>query len=130
MPRFFFDLNHRGILLRDEDGTEFPNEPAAHEHAEGVARELLRNNERRARSWRLQVRDSGDAHCFDVFFSSLDDSLTHLTPELRNSIEAICRGTAHLNDAISNVQTTLEDVRETLESAAELIPGQPTVSVR
>lgn len=117
MPRFFFDLNHGGILLRDEDGTELPDDLAAHTHADGVARELLRNNERRARNWRLQIRDSTGAHCFDLFFSSLDGSLAHLTPELRSSIEAICRSTAHLSDTISSVQTTLEDVRETLASA-------------
>lgn len=127
MPRFFFDLNRRGILLRDDDGTELPDEGAARAHAKDVARELLRNNEWRARNWRLQIRDSAGAHCSELFFSSLDDSLAHLTPELRSSIDALCRGTAYLSDAISSVQTTLEDVRETLASAAGLASGQSAV---
>jgi hypothetical protein len=50
-----------------------------------------------------------------------------LTPELRSSIDALCRGTAYLSDAISSVQTTLEDVRETLASAAGLASGQSAV---
>ena len=117
MPRYFFKLKDGHRSIRDPDGTELPDESSARGHATRVARELMKNCENRTRTWRISVCDRDDTPCFELLFASVDESIAHLSPELRTSVEDVCGKTASLNDAINQVHTTLLQVRGTIAQA-------------
>lgn len=114
MPRYYFNLKKREGTLVDPDGTDLPDEAAAREHALQVMSELMRNASVRTRAWRLAVMDQDRRSCFELLFASHDDSIAHLTPELRSSVEIVCRRHASLTDAIVDVRATMLQIRGTL----------------
>jgi uncharacterized protein DUF6894 len=114
MPRYYFNLKRRDETLFDPDGTVLPDQAAAREHALHVIHELMRNAGVRTRPWRLAVMDQDRESCFELLFASYDDSIAHLTPELRSSVEMACRRHALLMDAIVDVRTTILQLRGTL----------------
>src|SRR5262249_8286657 len=101
-------------------GVDLPNRDAARVHAVAVARELMRNRELVTRPWRLQVCDDYLNPCFEILFAEVDETIAHLTPEFRTSIEIICRGRNSLQDALCEVQMSLAQVKATLSRAGEL----------
>jgi hypothetical protein len=117
MPCYFFNLKDGRRTIRDPDGTEFPDDSAARDHATRVARELMKNTESRTRAWRINVCDGDGMTRFELLFASIDDSIAHLSPDLRSSVEDVCGKTASLSDTINQVQTTLLQVRGTLAQA-------------
>ena len=121
MPLYFFILKNGRQIIPDRDGEEFADQGAARDYAVAVARELMRNGSVHARSWRLQVCDEDLQPCFELLFASIDDSLSHLPLECRNSIEHACRNTALLHDSIADVQNSLLQVRDTLISADRIM---------
>ena len=124
MPRYYFHLKRRADTLFDTDGTDLPDEAAARDHALGVMSEVMRNANVRTRAWRLAVMDQDRQSCFELFFASYDDSMAHLTPELRSSIELVCRRNASLTDAITDVRATMLQIRGTLARSE----GRPYVA--
>jgi hypothetical protein len=114
MPTYFFDLKNAGETIRDEDGTDLPDEASARKHACLVAGELMRNREARTRFWQLHVFDNNRRASFQVLFADVDNSLQHLTPELRGSVEELCVKSAALCEMIQAVRLTLFEVRATL----------------
>ena len=114
MSRYYFSLKRREGTVLDTDGTDLPDESAARKHAHQVMNELMRNANVRTRSWRLAVLDQDRSPCFELLFASYDDSMAHLTPELRSSVEMICQRHASLVDAIVDVRTTMLQIRGTL----------------
>ena len=72
--RYYFDLARDQILINDLEGEELPDERAARDHANTVAHELMRNQEARARHWRIHVHDGTYTSCFDLQFADVDDS--------------------------------------------------------
>jgi hypothetical protein len=50
----------------------------------------------------------------DVLFASVDDSIRHLTPELRSSVENLCAKSASLSEAINAIKLTLTQVKGTI----------------
>ena len=117
MPRYYFNLKKREGTLLDTDGTDLPNEAAARQHAHQVMRELMHNANARTRVLRLAVIDQGRNPCFELLFASYDDSMGHLAPELRSSIEMVCRRQASLTDAIVDVRATMLQLRGTMARA-------------
>ena len=114
MPRYYFNLKKREATLLDPDGTDLPDEAAARAHAHQVMGQLMRNANVRTRTWRLTVMNQDRSPCFELLFASYDDSMAHLTPELRSSVEMLCRRQASLTDAIVDVRTTMLQIRGTL----------------
>jgi hypothetical protein len=114
MPRYYFDLKNSDGTLLDPDGTELLDEAAAREHARHVMLELMRNASVRTRMWRLTISDQGRMSCFECLFASHDDSIAHLRPELRSSVETVCHEHGALADAIVDVRTTILQIRDTL----------------
>jgi hypothetical protein len=114
MPRYYFNVKRREGTLLDPDGTDLPDEAAAREHAHQVMRELMPNANVRTRAWRLAVMDQNGRSRFELLFASYDESIAHLTPELRSSVEIICRRHALLVDAIVDVRTTMLQIKGTL----------------
>jgi hypothetical protein len=100
MPSYFFHLKTPNETIRDTEGTQLPGETAAHEHARLVAGELMRNQEPSRRAWRLQVCDSEGRQAFQLLFASVDDTISHFSPDLRSSIEDMHAQKASLDDAI------------------------------
>jgi uncharacterized protein DUF6894 len=117
MPHYYFNLKRRNGTIVDPDGTDLPDEAAAREHALVVMSELMRNANVRTRNWRLAVMDKDRQSCFELLFASYDDTMAHLTPELRLSVEMICHKNASLTDAIVDMRTTMLQIRGTLARA-------------
>ena len=117
MPKYFFNLAAREEIVFDRQGADFPDERSAREHAEVVARELMAHRELRTRAWRLDVRDSNGLPCFDLLFATIDETLGHLTPELRSSLEGYHASSASLAEAIRAIRLTLLDVQATIARA-------------
>jgi hypothetical protein len=114
MPHYYFNLKRRDGTLVDPDGLDLPDQSAAREHARQVIDELMRNANVRTRGWRLAVMDQDRQACFELLFASYNDSMAHLPPELRSSVELVCRRHASLTDAIVDVRTTMLQIRGTL----------------
>ena len=121
MPLFYFILKNGQYTIPDSEGEELADLNAARAHAAGVARELMRNRDIKARAWRLEVCDEYLQPSFELLFASIDDTISHLPPEFRQSVEIACRSTASLNDTISRVRNSLLEVRETLNRADEVV---------
>jgi len=107
-------------VIPDRDGEEFADEAAAGKHAVAVAHELMRNGPLPMRCWRLQVSDEYLQPCFELLFASIDDSISHLPLEFRNSIEIACRNTVSLKDVIVDANKSLSQIRETLIQANQI----------
>ena len=117
MPKYYFNLAAREDIVFDREGVDCPDELAAREHADAVARELMAHRELRTRAWRLDVRDTNGLPCFDLLFATIDETLGHLTPQLRSSIEGYCASAASFAEAIRSIRMTLIEVRATLARA-------------
>ena len=114
MPHYHFNVKRREGTLLDPDGMDLPDEAAARGHALQVMSELMHNANVRTRAWQLAVTDQNRRSCFELLFASYDDSMAHLTPEFRSSVETICRRHALLTDAIVDVRTTMQQIKGTL----------------
>src|SRR5262249_56475832 len=121
MPLFYFLLRAGRDNVPDREGIEFPDQETAHAHALEVARELMRNREIKTRAWRIAVRDEDLQPCSEVLFATADDSIAHLQPAYRHTVEALSNSTANLFDVVDQVQMTLSNVRETLARADEMM---------
>jgi hypothetical protein len=90
MPLYYFNLKQSSSVIRDPEGTELPDEAAALEHATAVARELMQNNKKRTRAWRLQVCDARRGFRFELPFASVEDKFTHVPPDMQASLRNAC----------------------------------------
>lgn len=77
MPRYFFDIKDGSRGYRGLSGMEFITDDAARERSHRVAAELLKNQERRARHWRIAGRDEGGRNVIEVPLIAHDRTLTH-----------------------------------------------------
>jgi hypothetical protein len=115
MPCYFFNLKTAHDVIRDPEGTELPDERCAQAHARNVARELMANRKADStRLWRLRVCDARGESIFELLLASFHPAVSHLPPDLRESLEDVCRKTAALNDTINQVRTSLYQVRGTI----------------
>jgi hypothetical protein len=71
--------------------------------------------------WRLRVSDQERWPCFEFLFASRDESMAHLGPELRSSVELVWREHAALTDTITDVRATIVQIKSTL-ARSEAIP--------
>ena len=117
MPTYHFHLAMLEGRVLDVKGTELADESAAREHARQVACELMRHRERQTRAWRVEVTDSTQRPCFDLLFASVDNTIDHLTPELRKNVENLCTQSASLAEMIRTVTNTVVVVKAALARA-------------
>jgi hypothetical protein len=117
MQTYYFNLKDGWKVIPDPEGTACVGDDAAREHAVLVAREAMRNNEPETRKWRIQVCDAGRAPLFEVLFASVDESMDHLPPNIRSSVEKLSRQLASLGDAVSDVRMSMLQLRTTLARA-------------
>jgi len=114
MPLYFFNLKDLQGTIRDPIGTDLPDAAAAGEHARVVAWELMQNRQSRTRAWTLEVCDGAGQACLQVLFASVDDSIRHLTPELRGSVERLCASSASFAETVHAIKATLCQLRGTI----------------
>jgi hypothetical protein len=114
MATFYFNLITTEGWVRDLDGTDLADELSAWQHARIVAREVMRHREHHTRSWRLNVCDDRNRRCFDLLFASVDDTLGHLSPALRRTLEDVHGKSASLFETIHAVRRTLLEVKRTM----------------
>ena len=125
MSTYHFHLVQPSGLTPDRDGTELADETAAREHATAVARELMRNREPATRCWRLQVCDDDLCPVSEVHFATIDDSLCHLLPEHKDTIQRMSRTVGTLSDAICDVRATLSQIQLTIARANDSLQSSP-----
>lgn len=125
MALYYFILKTRWNAFPDVEGEEFADASAAQRHAVEVARELMHNRELDTRLWRIEIQDEDLQFCSEVFFSSIDDSIDHLAPEIRSSIDLIAHRSARLADVILRVRATMDEVRDTLARADRFLKLMP-----
>jgi len=77
----------------------------------------MSNREASTRAWRLEVRDSSERRCSNLLFATIDDSMSHLTPQLRSSLEHLCASSADFAETIHALRITLLEVRATMARA-------------
>jgi hypothetical protein len=114
MKLYYFNLRTNTGLIRDPDGTRFPDATAARANGEAVVRELMRNSQVPMRSWRMDVENADLQHEFSVLFAQHDDRLSHLAPDLRETVIDSCARSASLGDIIQDLQRTLLQAKRTV----------------
>jgi hypothetical protein len=86
MPLYYFNLKQSSSVISDPHGTELPDDAAALEHATAVARELMHNNKKSTRTWRLQVCNARQELQFELPFASVEDVFAHVQSDIQTSI--------------------------------------------
>jgi|SRR4051812_18294082 hypothetical protein len=117
MARFFFNLKQLDGIIQDPYGTDLADEATAHTYGDEVARELMCKREACTRAWRLEVCDDDHVALFEIHFCRLDDTLDHLSPELKTSVQDMSGKLGILAESIGDLRTTLRQVRGTLARA-------------
>jgi len=117
VPHYHFVLKTRDDLIPDRDGSEWPNDAAAQEEATLVAQDLMRNQEAKRGSWRIEVRDQDLLPRSELLFAEVDQTIAHMPPEMREPHILASRRIAAFSDAMLTVRKTIAEVMETLSRA-------------
>jgi hypothetical protein len=81
----------------------------------------MQRRELSTRFWRIEVCDDYLQSLFEVHFSEVDETISHLAPEWRSTIDTVARKVCQLNDTICKVEATLAEARDTLNHAERWI---------
>jgi hypothetical protein len=100
MTKFYFNLRDGEAGVADTDGIEFRDESAARAYAVRVASELLRQKDIEKRSWRLEICDDRGGVLSVLPFATVDPSLDHLEPTLRDLIERVSESRRTLSETV------------------------------
>jgi hypothetical protein len=117
VPHYHFVLKTRDDLIPDRDGSEWPNDAAAQKEASLVAQDLMRNEEAKRGSWRIEVRDQDLLPRSEILFADVDQTIAHFPPEMREPHILASRRIAAFSDAMLAVRKTMAEVMETLSRA-------------
>jgi hypothetical protein len=115
MPRYTFELHSDQSPVRDD--AWFTNRERACAHAQHVARELMYGCELRTRSWRLDVYENGEC-VSQLPFASVDETLDHLQPGLRKTVERSNDSLLGLHETTSSARATLRESRASWHARA------------
>jgi len=122
MPFYHFILKTGDDLIPDRDGGEWPSEAAARKEAALVAQELMRNQrEVKRRAWRIEIRDQDLRPCSELLFAEVDETISHLPPELRDTYIVTSRRMAACFDTLQALHETRAKVAETLSRATTIV---------
>ena len=111
MPVFYFHLRNGNCEFRDDQGQELPDVQAARNHAIRVARELIRKSEIEERHCRLDVYDESGLVA-EVPFATVDPTLDHLSPDLRQLVERICETRREFAETLSSMEFLVLRLRQ------------------
>lgn len=117
MPHYTFELLDGSSLLCDDAGVILPDRENALAYGEEVARELMHGREFQTRFWRLRICENGSEDVFEMTFSSIDPTLDHLTPELRDTLQCLHDSYRSCKEAIHAARITLRESRALIAQA-------------
>ena len=100
MPAFYFHLRDGKSGAVDGRAQELSCASAAQGYAVHVARELMRGRELRTRHWRLDVVDEHGGVVAEVPFATIDETLNHLTPDLRRLVERLSTARREVSETL------------------------------
>jgi hypothetical protein len=124
MQRYTFQLRDGKYPVNDGSGVWLNEREQALDHAEGVARELMRGREQQTRTWRLDVYEDGGL-LYQVSFASVDPTLDHLASRVRDTVEASCARIRSARETVSAAHTTMRESRALVARAR----GKPYLAV-
>jgi len=104
--RYFFDLTDGDGGYTDRLGVDLLDNAAAERHGQSVASDLIRNREKTARHWGIQVRDEGGLTIAVIRLLSHDDTLKHLSDRSRRTMEEISRRRYALSQVMDAARIT------------------------
>jgi hypothetical protein len=114
MPAYTFVLHDDDSGAVDDTGVNLPNEAAAYRYTCDVVRELMHFREQRTRDWQLDVYETDGAKVFAIPFATLDPTLEHLRPELRDVVEQVCQRRRSLKDTLSAATRIMQEAKSLL----------------
>jgi len=109
MPIYTFNLRDGGARARDAAGVNLPDREQAFLYANDVAHELMKGREPETRFWRLDVYENKTERIFEIPFASVDNTLDHLAPELRATMEVIYERERLLREVIHEARVTVRE---------------------
>jgi uncharacterized protein DUF6894 len=121
MPRYTFQLKDDDSGGKDDTGVSLLNDENAYRYACDVVRELMRGREPLTRAWQLDVHRDDEEKLFEIFFASLDPTIEHLLPELKETVQQVCRQCRSIKDALYDVRIT----RREAQALVALSRGKP-----
>jgi hypothetical protein len=74
---FYFNARNGSALLKDDQGLDFRDATEAKACAIEIAREILKADEVKKRSWLLEVVDENGTIIAEVPFAAIDPTLDH-----------------------------------------------------
>jgi hypothetical protein len=125
MPRYTFKLSDDDNGVEDDFGVSLPNAEIAYKYACDVVRELMGHRERSTRHWRLDVYQDNDEQVFAIPFVKLDNTLDHLSQDLRALVERNAQRMRSLKDTYHNATIT----RRESQSLVARSRGKPYLAV-
>jgi len=122
MPLYHFVLKTDHDHIPDRDGSEWPNEAAAHEEAVLVAHDLMRNQRRvNTRAWSIEIRDDDLRPCSEQLFAEVDETIAHFPPELRETLIISSRRIAACFDTVLAARRARAQISKTLNRTEMLM---------
>ena len=104
MARYFFNLRDGDCGYIDTSGVDLSSHDAAKDYARRVAADLMKNRETKTRHWHIDVMDDQRAKIFSVALITQDETLGHLSPAVRSSLEELSRRSCALRDSIAQAR--------------------------
>jgi hypothetical protein len=131
MRHYTFTLLADETSIEDDGGVWFDDRERACDHARAVARELMHGNEKRTRSWSLEVYENG-VRVHELLFASVDPTLAGLQPRLRATVEQAAENERAFKEALAAVRATLRESRALVARSRgkpylATFAGEPTV---
>jgi uncharacterized protein DUF6894 len=111
MRRYYFHLKDGCRGYADHTGVVLSSDDAARDHARGVAAELMKNRERKARHWHIDVQDKNRKPLFTVAFITVDRTLNHVSQPHRKALEELSQRCYALREAIAQARTVQTQAR-------------------
>lgn len=112
MPLYTFELRDGSCGIADTEGVRLANRDQALCYAEEVIRELMRGEcDWETCTSRLDVYEDHDVRVFEIPFARLDETLDHLSPGWRSTIEDWRARSLSLREAYTAARVTVREAR-------------------
>ena len=112
MPLYTFKLRDGSPGIADSAGVRFADRGQALDYAHAVIRDLMKaGGDWRTGTWRLDVYEDDDQPVFEIPFARLDETLDHLSPSLRTTIEDWRTRLLLLREAYLAARVTMRESR-------------------
>jgi hypothetical protein len=111
MPLYTFELRDGFCGIADTIGVSLADRDQALCYAHEVVRELMGCCEKQTRTWQLDVYEDHDQRIFEIPFARLDETLDHLDPGWRRTIEDSCNRSLLLRETCSAARITMRESR-------------------